>query len=428
MTLTDESAPPVEGPQPEARVLRAARRVREANVLLVTALAFVIGLAFGAVLIVVTTPNVLSSWSSFFGHPWATISLTFNTVWGAYELLFCGAIVDPRSLATAFTHSNKANWTTALTPISSTLTYATPLILAGLGLAVTFRTKLFNIGGQGQLIGGALGATLVGFSVHAPGIILIPLEILGGIAGGMLIASIAGLLKAHTGAHEVITTMMLNYIMLNVLVYLLLIAPYQLPGESQGESKFVLPAGQLPLLLGWLSNTLQVNLGIVIALVAVAVVSWFLNRSTAGFEFQVVGENPEAARTAGINAKRVIVAAMCISGALVGLAGMVQVTGIDHSMTAGYGGTIGFDAITVALLGRSKPMGVLLAALLFGGLQAGGHHMQIYSPTNIDYSLALVIQAVIVFCVATPALVIALFRLKVSGEAAESVTTGGWGS
>jgi simple sugar transport system permease protein len=426
--VTDVAARPVAEQKGPNRVLRIARRTREANIFLVTALAFVVGLAFGAVLIILTTPELLRSWGSFFSHPGGTIALNFNTVFGAYEQLVVGAIADPRAVWTAIAHPSKDNWAVALGPISATLTYATPLTLAGLGLAVGFRTSLFDIGGQGQLIGGAIAATYIGFSVHAPGVVQIPLEILAGVIGGLLVASIAGILKASTGTHEVITTMMMNYIMLFFLTFLLLHAPFQLPGESEGLSKSIVPSGQLPRLLGWLSGTLQVNLGFIIAVAAVFGVSWFLNRSTTGFEFQMVGANPEAARTAGVNSKRVVVMALCIAGALVGLAGMVQVAGIDHSLTNGYGGTIGFDAITVALLGRSKPWGVFLAALLFGGLQAGGHHMQIVTPTNIDYSLALVIEAVIVFCVATPALVVALFKLKDVGEAGRAVTTGAWAS
>ena len=155
-------------------------------------------------------------------------------------------------------------------------------------------------------------------------------------------------------------------------------------------------------------------------------VAWFLNRSTTGFEFQMVGANPEAARTAGVNSKRVIVLALCISGALVGLAGMVQVAGIDTYLTTPYGGTIGFDAIVVALLGRNTAGGVLASAFLFGALDAGGHQVQIYSTTNIDYSISLVIQAVIVFCVATPALIVAIFRLKQPATAQAALVSTGW--
>lgn len=413
-------------PERESRVLRAAHRLREASTFKVTLLALAVGLFFGALLIMATTPELYHSWAGLFSHPGGTIALNAKVVWGAFELLFTGSIFDPRAVWAALEHPNHANWTIAASPISSTLTYATPLILAGLGLAVGFRTNLFNIGGQGQLIGGAICATWVGFTVSAPPVALISLEILAGLAGGLLIASVVGILKAYTGAHEVIVTIMMNYVVLALLAYLVLANGFKQPGESEGESKRIAVAGQLPKLLGWLSSTLQVNVGLLIALAAFVVVAWFLNRSTTGFEFKMVGANPEAARTAGVNSKRVIVLALCISGALIGLAGMVQVAGIDTYLTTPYGGTIGFDAIVVALLGRNTAGGVLASAFLFGALDAGGHQVQIYSTTNIDYSISLVIQAVIVFCVATPALIVAIFRLKQPATAQAALVSTGW--
>jgi general nucleoside transport system permease protein len=432
VTLTAPAPSPQEVAHPEATTARRPWYVRwahwmtEANGFVVTALAILVGLAFGSVLIIVTTPGLLHSWAGFFGHPWATIRVNARIIWGAIELLFTGSIFDPRAVWAAIHHPSHANLTLALSPISSTLTYATPLILAGLGLAVGFRTNLFNIGGQGQLIGGAMLATYVGFTVHGPPVAMISLEILAGLIGGLLVASVAGVLKAYTGAHEVIVTMMMNYVMLQFLQWAVLANGFKLPNESEGESKSIIPSGQLPKLFGWLSSTLQVNVGFLIAIAAVAIVAWFLNRSTLGFQLQLVGANPEAARTAGINAKRIIVIALCISGALVGLSGMVQVSGIDVYLTSNYGGTVGFDAIVVALLGRNRPVGVLLAALLFGALDAGGHQVQIFSTTNIDYSISLVIQAVIVFCVATPALIVALFRLRSPAAGKAALVSRGW--
>jgi general nucleoside transport system permease protein len=432
-TTTARPADRVPTPEPSeeaterpSRLLRWAVWMRQASTLKVTVLAILVGLFFGSLLIVVTTHELLQSWGGFFSHPGGTIALNAKTVWGDIELLFAGGLFDPRAVWAALRHPTSANWTTALSPISATLVYATPLILAGLGIAIGFRTSLFNIGGQGQVIGGAIAATYVGFTVTAPPAVMISLEVLAGIAGGLLVASVAGILKAYTGAHEVIVTMMMNYVMLNVVTYLVLLNGFKRPNESEGESKSIALAGQLPKLFGFISSTLQVNVGFLIALAAVGVVAWFLNRSTMGFEFQMVGANPDAARTAGVQSKRTIVAALCISGALVGLAGMVQVSGIDVYVTSGYGGTIGFDAIVVALLGRNRPLGVLLAALLYGALDAGGHHMQIYSSANIDYSLALVIQAVIVFCVATPALIVGLFKLRSPETSKAALASGGW--
>jgi len=419
--------PAVETPRKPSWLRRAATWLRSANVVIVTLGAFLIGLTVGALLIIVTTPALLHSWGSVFAHPGGTLAATWNTVWGAYEEIFVGSIFDPRNLWHAFQDPTKANWSTALNPISETLTYATPLILAGLGIAIGFRTSLFDIGGAGQLIAGAICATWVGITFHFAGPIQITLELVAGIIGGAIIAGIAGVLKAYSGAHEVITTMMLNKIMALVLAYLLIRQPFAPPGVLNGQSRNINPTGMLPHLLGFVDPTLRVNFGLVIALAAAVGAWWLLNRSTLGFNFQAVGLNAEAARNAGVNAKTITVLALTIAGALVGLAGMTQVTGVDGFMQNSYGGTIGFDGITVALLGRNRPVGVVLGAILFGALQAGGHYMQANSATNIDYSLAQVIQAVIVFCVATPAIVIEVFRLKDAGAFSSVVKTQGWG-
>lgn len=422
-------------PRP-GRMRRTAHRLGEANVVVVTALSFLVGLTFGALLIIVTTPTLLhtwgsvfsQSWGSFFPHLWWVIHYNASAIWGNYEQLFTGSIFDPRQLWAAIQHPSKANWTLAMTPLSETLTYATPLIIAGLGISIGFRTSLFNIGGAGQVIAGAILATWVATSVSLPIYLMLPLEMMAGIVGGLVVAGFAGILKAYSGAHEVITTMMLNKIIYYLLLYLLIHPPIQQPGSAQGQSKQIPSSGTLPHLFNWIGPGLRVNAGLIIALVAAVGVWWFMERGTAGFRFRVVGANPDAAKTAGINSKHVIVAALAISGALVGLAGMVQVSGVNGSMDATFGGNIGFDAITVALLARNKPIGVVLGAILFGALVAGGHQMQAFAPVNlpIDYSLAQVIQAVIVFCVATPALIIEVFRLKDAGAFTSVVKTQGW--
>jgi len=419
------------------RMRRIAAHLTEANVVVVTALSFFVGLCFGALLIIVTTPALLHLWGSifsqsignFFPHLWYVIRFNAAAIWGNYLQLFTGSIFDPRSVWAAIQHpGNKSLWASALAPMSETLTYATPLILAGLGISIGFRTSLFNIGGAGQIIAGAIMATWVATSVSLPLYALLPLEMAAGILGGLVVAGFAGVLKAYSGAHEVITTMMLNKIMYYLLIYLLIHPPIQQPGSSDGRSKQIPAAGTLPHLLNWISPALRVNWGLVIALCAAVLVWWFMERGTAGFRFRVVGANPDAARTAGINSKHIIVLALCVSGALVGLAGMTQVSGVNGYMDSTFGGTIGFDAITVALLARNKPIGVVLGAILFGALVAGGHQMQAFAPGNlpIDYSLAQVIQAVIVFCVATPALIIEVFRLKDAGAFTSAVKTQGW--
>jgi ABC-type uncharacterized transport system permease subunit len=413
------------GPRP-SRLLAIAVRVRRANMALVLLLALFVGLIVGALLIIVTTPALVHSWATFFSHPGATISKNFNTVWFAYEEIFQGSLFDFHAVRLLIDHPDRANLATALGPISLTLQDATPLIVAGLGLAIGFRSNIFDIGGQGQVIAGGLVAGLIGFSLNMTPILQVSLELVAAMIAGALLASLAGVLKAYTGAHEVIVTMMSNYIMVLLLGYLLITNLFARPGVKDGASKAVAPSGQLPYFFSHLSSGLLVNIGFLIAFAMVFVVQWFFTRSKTGFELLMVGQNGEAARTAGINAKRTTIITLCLAGALCGLAGMLELTGVDHFLSPNFGGSYGFDAITVALLGRNKPWGVFFGAIFFGAMYAGGEAMQAFTPTNIQYSLAQVIQAVVVFCVATPALVVEIFRLTDNGRFRSSGASGGW--
>jgi simple sugar transport system permease protein len=408
------------------RLLNFALRARRANMALVLVLALLVGMLVGGVLIIVTSPAILTSWSSFFSHPGATIALSGNTVWFAYEQIFEGSLINFHSLRMLFDQPGKATVAASLAPLSATLAYATPLIVAGLGLAVGFRSSLFDIGGQGQVIAGGILAGYVGFTVNLSPVLQVALEMLAAIAAGALLAAFAGALKAYTGAHEVIVTMMSNYIMGLVLSYLLIQSFFARPGTHNGISKEVGANGRLPAFFSHLDTSLLVNFGFLFALLAVVGVQWFFTRSKTGFELLMVGQNPEAARTAGINSKRTTIITMALAGGLLGLAGMINLTGGDHLLTNNFGGSYGFDAITVALLGRNKPWGVFFGALFFGAMYVGGCAMQNYTPTNIQFSLAQVIQAVVVFCVATPALIIEIFRLKDNGQFGAATKSGGW--
>jgi ABC-type uncharacterized transport system permease subunit len=407
-------------------LLEVALRVRRANMALVLALALFVGLVIGALMIIITTPALTHSWATFFSHPGKTISENFNTVWFAYEWIFQGALFNFHAVRVLFDHPDKANLATALGPISLTLQYATPLIVAGLGLAIGFRSNIFDIGGQGQVIAGGLIAGLIGFSLHLTPVLQVSLELVGAMLAGALLASLAGVLKAYTGAHEVIVTMMSNYIMVLLMGYLLITNLFARPGLKDGASKAVTPSGQLPYFFSRLNASLLVNLGFLIALIMVFVVQWFFDRSKTGFELLMVGQNGEAARTAGINAKRTTIIILCLAGGLCGLAGMLELTGVDHFLSPNFGGSYGFDAITVALLGRNRPWGVFFGAIFFGAMYAGGEAMQAFTPTNIQYSLAQVIQAVVVFGVATPALIIEIFRLTDGARFRSSGAAGGW--
>lgn len=292
--------------------------------------------------------------------------------------------------------------------ISETLTAAAPLVLAGLGLALGFRAGLFNIGAEGQLLLGGLAAVIVGFSFpDLPFAVLMPACLLAGALTGALYASIAGWLKAATGAHEVISTIMLNLISYRLLDFMLRQHFVQQAGRDDPISKSVPPNAALPRLLDWIDPNLRVHAGIFLVLIAVALVHWILFRTKLGFEFRASGENPDAARYAGIRSSFIIVLAMAMAGALAGLAGANQVLGVLGRASPGFSAGIGFDAIAVALLGRSHPVGVLLAGLLFGALKAGGRQMQVDAGVSID--LIGIIQALIIVFIAAPLLVRALF-------------------
>ncbi|MCW2948872.1 MAG: inner-rane translocator [Actinoallomurus sp.] len=380
----------------------------------VTVLAILLALVVGAILIVVSDQEVLSKYGYFFASPGAALGSSWNDVATAYSALFKGAIFDP---------GNASSLTSALQPISETLTEATPLIFGGLSVGLAFRAGLFNIGGQGQLIIGAIAATYIGFTLH--GVVALPAAIIAGIIGGAALGGLVGLLKARTGAHEVIVTIMLNYVSVAFLAYLINTGTFKDPTNPQPVSKPVTAGARLPHLAG---DTLRLNAGILIGIAAVAFTWWLLNRSTLGFQLRTVGANPNAARTAGMNVGRVQIMAMLFSGGLMGLVGVSQVLGTanaNNALTPQIDAGLGFSAITVALLGRASPIGTVVASLLFGALQAGGRAMQV-SSANVSIEIVTVIQALIVLFVAAPPLIRGLFRLR----GGESVDTGlaakGW--
>jgi simple sugar transport system permease protein len=296
----------------------------------------------------------------------------------------------------------------SISAVSETLTAAAPLTLAGLGIALGFRAGMFNIGAEGQVLLGGMAAVVIGFSFEGlPAWLHVPLALLAGAVIGGAWAAIAGWLRAATGAHEVITTIMLNLISMRLVDYLLRNPPVQKEGRADPISKNVMASAQLPELFSWYDPSLRVHAGILLALAAVAFVWWLLFRTTLGFEFRASGFNPDAARYAGMRSSLIIVLVMAFAGALAGLAGANQVLGVLYRASPGFSGGIGFDAIAVALLGRSHPVGVLLAGLLFGALQAGGRQMQVDAGVSLD--LIAIIQALIIIFIAAPMLVRAVF-------------------
>lgn len=300
--------------------------------------------------------------------------------------------------------------------LSETLTAAIPVTLAGLGVALAFRAGLFNIGAEGQLLAGGMVAVVIGFALPGlPAPVHLSLALLAGTLAGALWGSIAGWLKASTGAHEVITTIMLNLIALRLVDFLLRNPPIQRPGRSDPISRSVLDSAELPRILTWIDPNLRLHAGILLVMAVVALTYWLLFHTKLGFEFRSTGLNPEAARYAGMRAGQIVFVAMAIAGALAGLAGGAQVLGVLGRASPNFSQGIGFDAIAVALLGRSHPVGVLFAGLLFGALAAGGRQMQVSAGVNID--LIAIIQALIIVFVAAPLLVRFVFPFAFRREA-----------
>ncbi len=373
----------------------ALRSVVESNGLVVS-LAIVAALLVGAVLVVFADQSVRDSASYFFTRPADTLSAAWTAITEAYVAMFQGSIYNVQA----------DSFGAGIKPLTNSLTFSAPLIFSGLGLGVGFRAGLFNIGAQGQVILGAIFAGSIGFMFSLPVGIHLALVVLGSVLGGALWGFIPGVLKAATGAHEVIVTIMLNYVALYLLAWLLSLESFQAPGSDNPKSPPIEAAAQWPKMFG---DSYGLHWGFVAALLAAWGVWWLMERSTWGFTFRAVGANPAAATKAGMSVATTYVLVMVISGALAGLAGGAQVLGTERALTTGIAGSIGFDAITVALLGRSRPAGIVAAGILFGGLRASGPTLQVQAGLPID--IVLVIQSVIVLFIAAPPLVRFLFRL-----------------
>ena len=372
------------------------------------ALSFLMALFVSGLLVAFSDSKVLA----LKGNPIEMIAKGFSTAGSAYWALFRGSIFDPR-LA-------EGNFWGGFYPFSETLVTASPLILTGLSVALAFRAGLFNIGAQGQFIAGAIGASWIGFTFDMPIVIHTLAAMAAAIAFAGLFGGFVGFLKARTGAHEVIVTIMLNYVAAYFLLWVLGTTAFLRPGRQDPIAPEVQQSARLPHLFG---SEFRANLGFFVALLAAAAVWWLLNRSTWGFRFRAVGANASASRTAGISVARVTTSVMFVAGALAGLGGAVQILGSEYAMTSGIGGSFGFDAITVALLGRGTPIGTVFAALLFGALRAGGLTMQASTETPLD--LVLVIQALVVLFIAAPALIKAIFRLK-KIDGGQTMASKGW--
>jgi general nucleoside transport system permease protein len=378
--------PEPEDGQPQVRDLRSwLPTIRD------TVLAILLALLVGAFLIAISDDEVIEAIDNLFSYPGSfliyagdIVRYSAEAVWDAYSALVRGAVGSGSAL-------------------QRTLERSAPLICAGLGVTIAFRAGLFNIGATGQMLVGALAGGYVGFTWDLPP----GLHLLAALVAAMLAAAlwggIVGVLKAQTGAHEVITTIMLNQVARFTMLYFLAKEAFQRPGSDNLLSPPVDGDATFPSLFG-------LHLGIPLALLAAGAVWWLLERSRLGFEMRAVGANPEASRTAGMSIAKVYIATMAIAGLLSGLAVSMTVLGLQQSLTDQVVGSVGFDAITVALLGRATPLGTVLAGLLFGALSAGGLGMQ--TSAGVPPELIQVVQALIVLFVAAPALVRGLGRVR----------------
>ena len=372
-------------------------------------LAFISAFFLGGLVIVLSDSEVMNQIKS----PGKFLTAAAAKIGNSYLAVFQGSIFD-------INLARESGWLQGFYPMSETIVTTTPLILAGLSVALAFKSGLFNIGAQGQFIFGAIGASYIGFIYEFNPILHVTLAILAGVFLAGIFGGIVGLLKAKTGAHEVIVTIMLNYCASLFILWLLKTQVFLRPDRQDPIAPEVKPSAQLPKLLG---IDQRVHFGIVISIAATVMVWWLLNRSTLGFKFRAVGANANAARSAGISIPFVTTVTMFICGGLAGLGGAVHVLGTEYALTAGVAGSFGFDAITVALLGQATPIGTVFGAFLFGALQTGGRTLQSNTGTPLD--IVQIIQALIVLFIAAPALMKGIFRIKKSINQS-SMSAKGW--
>jgi len=374
----------------------------------IPALSISVALLVGAIFIIFTDIEVLGGLLS---DPIGALSLGIGRAAASYSALFRGAFGDPENIGKALASNGDIKlWARALRPLVESVVASVPLIFVGLGVSVAFRTGIFNIGGAGQYTMGAVGGTLAALLFGAgvtPAPIAILLVMIFGVIGGAAWAFIPGYLKARVGASEVITTIMLNFIAGQFVFFLVsnfefIQKPPRIQPVSKELSQFVDLPGILPI------AALRMDISIIIALLTAVAVSWFLFRSTRGFELRAAGLNLAAAKYAGIGAGTSIITAMLISGAISGLGGALVAVGTIKQLSPGIAGSVGFTAIAIALVGGTRPSGVVATALVFGLLQHGGSLMQVQ--TGIPIEMLLFIQALVIAFIAAPELTLGILK------------------
>lgn len=408
--------PPPPETTAESALARTLQKIARGDVLVVV-MSFVFAFLIGSVLIVIADEDVRATLGYFFARPTDALTAIWQSVTQAYGAMFRGAIFDGPGFSRVAEDVREAGGSgtyvllpalaAGLRPLTETLTVGTPLIIAAAGMAVSFRAGLFNIGGTGQLIVGAMAAGYIGFAFDLPVVVHLLACLLAGVLAGGLWGGIAGFLKARFGANEVISTIMLNWIATYLLFFALKTSAFTGANKSQPTSPSIGDNAALPHLLG---ADFRLHAGLFLAAGAAVLLWWLMSRSTMGFHFRAVGSNPRAAQVAGISPARTAFLVLAVAGALVGLAGAVHVLGTERRLTEGVAGNIGFDAITVALLGRSGPVGIVLAGLLFAALSTGGRFMETNQGVPLD--LVQVIQVLVVLFIAAPPLVRTLIGLR----------------
>ena len=400
--MSDNAIKPTEVIQP-GEAPKKKTRSPLGQTLTMPALAVLTGLILGAIAILITGENPITAYGALFGGSFGTPQ-QFIAGFQSY-----------------FATGETKELLRAIYPFTESLVAATPYIFAALSVALGFRCGLFNIGAEGQVLIGALCSAYVGYSiVGLPAFIHLPLALLAGAAGGAVWGMIPGYLKARFGAHEVVNTIMMNWIAFKLSDWLL-----NGPMKSSGfrpVTPTIESSAELP---RFFADPLRFNWGFVVALLAAWFVYWFLFKTTLGFEIRSVGANPDAAKYAGMNVTRNFVLVMALAGALAGLAGSSQVLGVDHWVGQGFSSGYGFDSIALALLGKSHPVGVVLSALLFGFLRSGATRMQ--SLAGIPIDIISIVQGLVVIFVAAPAIIRWIYRIRATPASEETVLTRGWG-
>lgn len=404
MTDNKETPEPTKTAEAKPNVVAIFFEELRRNSLTVTILAIVTGLLFGGIVAVLTTESVYQAFGVSIGRGFQEVFRTFGLT---YSSLFTGAFGQPDVIRAAIASGDWQQINIAFSPFFESLVQATPYILAGLAVALGFRVGLFNIGAEGQIFVGALVSVWAGTHIHGlPQWIHAPLALLLGGLGGALWGFIPGWLKAKTGAHEVINTIMMNYIAFRLSEYLLN-GFLKDPTKPHPVTAMIDASAEIPRLF---PSPNRFHAGFFIALIMAFLVYVLLFKTTWGFQLRTVGLNPNAARYSGMSIVRNTVIAMALSGSLAGLAGAIEVLGVNRNLGVAFSSGYGFDSIALALLGNSHPVGVVLASLLFGFLRNGALRMQLTAGIPID--IISIMQAAILAFIAAPGIIRTIYRLK----------------